>query len=149
MEAICRLSMVKALPTDEELSKVKCSDGALFLRLLENKNLDDEIQFADLQTHSCNCLGRPCSPLTAARSIRSHSSSEPSTRCSGRRSQIGYAADRMKDVLYWLKVKLRRIDYVRIETCARFLDTVVLFCDGYRTLQNTRYTIVVGRTVTT
>ena len=43
MEAICRLSMVKALPTDEELSKVKCSDGALFLRLLENKNLDDEI----------------------------------------------------------------------------------------------------------
>ena len=108
MEAICRLSPVKALPTDEELSKVKCSDGALFLRLLENKNLDDEILavFADLQTHSCNCLGRPCSPLTAARSIRSHSSSEPSTGCSGRRSQFGYAADRMKDVRYWLKVKL-------------------------------------------
>ena len=55
MEAICRLSPVKALPTDEELSKVKCSDGSLFLRLLENKNLGDEIlaEFANFRrTHA-------------------------------------------------------------------------------------------------
>ena len=55
MEAICRLSKVKALPTDEELSKVKCSDGALFLRLLEKKNLGDEIlaEFANFRrTHA-------------------------------------------------------------------------------------------------
>jgi len=47
--------MVKALPTDEELSKVKCSDGALFLRLLEKKNLGDEIlaEFANFRrTHA-------------------------------------------------------------------------------------------------
>jgi hypothetical protein len=47
--------LVKALPTDEELSKVKCSDGALFLRLLEKKNLGDEIlpEFANFRrTHS-------------------------------------------------------------------------------------------------
>ena len=47
--------MVKALPTDEELSNVKCSDGALFLRLLEKKNLGDEIlaEFANFRrTHA-------------------------------------------------------------------------------------------------
>ena len=66
MEAICRLSMVKALPTDEELSKAKCSDGGMFLLMLAKKELDEEIldEFVDFKsTHAIDWGGEPMQPL--------------------------------------------------------------------------------------
>ena len=66
MEAICRLSMDKALPTDEELSKAKCSDGGMFLLMLAKKELDEEIldEFVDFKsTHAIDWGGEPMQPL--------------------------------------------------------------------------------------
>ena len=42
MEALCRLSVVKALPTDEELARLQCPDAGVFMQRLLSSDFDDQ-----------------------------------------------------------------------------------------------------------
>ena len=40
LEVLCRVSVLKALPTDEEIQQAECADAATYLRLLEEEDGD-------------------------------------------------------------------------------------------------------------
>ena len=86
MEAICRLSMDKALQADEELSKAKCSQRRDFFcgyTITRTRTMRARRSFPISDAHIRLLEAASlCWPATAAWSIRSHASSEP--RCSGR-----------------------------------------------------------------
>lgn len=66
LEAICRLSVVKALPTDEELRRTGCPDAGMFMLMLENKQFDDDLmdEFEDFKsTHAVEWGEEPLQPL--------------------------------------------------------------------------------------
>jgi hypothetical protein len=109
MEAICRLSLVKALPTDEELSKAKCSDGGMFLLMLMKKELDEEIldEFVDFKsTHAVAWGGEPMQPL--ARCVEHMVTSIIRTIIDEESSASGSVVLHLsiRDARAWAKVKL-------------------------------------------